>query len=96
MTTDFSDDFTFMDDGDWFIFECWRRGDHVAGTQRQDYGNEQLQRFSVIHRFNTSYGGFIIVSDDPQVDFNQAVFFAKAFAFGKVVHYRIDLKSVSQ
>lgn len=96
MNTDFSDDFTFMDDGDWYIFECWRRGDHTVGTQRQDFRNEQLERFAGIYRFMTSYGGFIIVTDDLQVNRSQAIEFAKAFALGKVVHYRIDLAGIGK
>ena len=94
MNTDFSDDFTFMNEGDWYIFDVWTRNGHVVGTQRQDYGNEQLQRFAVIWRFMTSYGGFIIVSDDKVVTRQRAIDFAKAFALGKVVHYRVDLRGI--
>lgn len=77
-----------------YIFEVWRRGGHIVGTQRQDFGTEQVKRFTVIHRFQTSFGWFVIVSDDPVITFQHAIFFAKAVAFGNVVKYRVDLKGI--
>jgi hypothetical protein len=93
---DFSDDFTFMDEGDWYQFEVWERAGHVVGTQRQDMGNEQLQRYPVIFRFMTTFGGFIIVSDDTRITRQLAIDFAKAFALKRVVHYRVDLKGIGR
>lgn len=85
-----------MQPGDWYQFEVWRRSDHIVGTQRQDFENEQLQRFPVLWRFMTTYGGFIIVSNDKIISRQHAINFAKAFALGNVVHYRVDLKPVSR
>lgn len=96
MPIDFADECTWKGDDDPYIFEVWRRGGHCVGTQRQDFDREQLDRFAVKHHFRTSFGWFTIVSDDTVISLQHAIHFARAFAFGNVVRYRVDLKGLGR
>lgn len=94
MSTEYTDYCTERAPNDPYVFEVWRNSDHIAGTQRQDIPPENWVRYAVLFRFYTSYGWFVILSDDKIITRQHAINFARAFAKGNVIRWRVDLKDI--
>lgn len=90
----YADEMTWRDEDEPYIFELWRVPNMVVGSQRQDFRTEQVARFPVQHRFNTSFGWFVLVSNDETITLNEAIRFGRAFAHGKYVTWRVDLETL--
>lgn len=76
------------------IYEIWIANGEVWGTDRSDFGVEQVHRFKQVFRLSGKHVYFIVVTDEEKLTRTHAIHFAHAVFQGAIKHHTVDLSAL--